>query len=110
MNAHTADLLDLEPAPSTKAEETSSKVTAAEIVAALADNKPADEFDWTSDDSIVCQEQPATAVYRNRAGSIVIRQERSWDADEDSFVYISDRTVALAVIAAIKRYIGGGDG
>lgn len=50
------------------------------------------------------------AVYRNRAGSIVIRQERSWDADEDSFVYISDRTVALAVIAAIKRYIGGGDG
>ena len=104
-----SDLLDnLEP-PLVKA-EVSSKVTAAEMVAALTSGSTPDEFDWATDNSVVCQEQPATAVYRNRAGSIIIRQERSWDADEDSFVYISDRTVALAVIAAIKRYIGGGDG
>jgi hypothetical protein len=32
-------------------------------------------FDWCDDEDIAIQPQPAIAVYLNRAGSIVIRQE-----------------------------------
>jgi hypothetical protein len=47
------------------------------------------EFDWFSaDDCIVLREQPATAIYVNKANALVIRQEKTWDRDEDTFVYI----------------------
>ena len=47
------------------------------------------EFDWLrSDACIVLPEQLATAIYVNTAEALVIRQEKSWDRDEDSFVYI----------------------
>jgi hypothetical protein len=46
------------------------------------------EFDWYRDDCIVLREQPATAIYINNTGSLVIRQEKTWDRDEDTFVYV----------------------
>ena len=48
-----------------------------------------DEFDWLHDPSIVLQTQPATAVYINPMGDLVIRQEAGWDRDEDTFVLVS---------------------
>jgi len=48
-----------------------------------------DEFNWATDDSVVLKEQPATAIYFNSRGQLVIRQERSWDRDEDSFIYFA---------------------
>jgi hypothetical protein len=49
-----------------------------------------DEFNWDdpNEDAIVLREQRATAVYRNRAGEVVIRQRGPWP-DEDSFLYLS---------------------
>jgi hypothetical protein len=49
-----------------------------------------DKFDWDNPDegSIVLREQRATAVYRNRAGEVIIRQKGPWP-DEDSFLFIS---------------------
>jgi hypothetical protein len=48
-----------------------------------------DRFDWETDDSVVLREQRATAVYRNRAGEVIIRQRGPWPEEEDSFLFIS---------------------
>jgi hypothetical protein len=47
------------------------------------------EFDWSDDDVVVLREQRLTAVYRNPHGDLVIRQERSWNEDEDPFLVIA---------------------
>lgn len=67
-----------------------------------------DDFDWRTDDSVICQEQPATAVYTNRAGGIVIRQGRGWDVDEDPYVYFNSREAAFALLNALQRLLKGG--
>lgn len=47
------------------------------------------DFDWCrSDPCIVLREQPATAIYLNPSDAVVIRQEKTWDREEDSFVCI----------------------
>jgi hypothetical protein len=61
-------------------------VTEAATEPAVADDDF--EFDWYRDDCIVLREQPATAIYVNNTGSLVIRQEKTWDRDEDTFVYV----------------------
>ena len=48
-----------------------------------------DEFDWATDSSVVLKEQQATAVYHNKAGDIVIRQQARWSDTEDVFVVIT---------------------
>jgi hypothetical protein len=47
-----------------------------------------DEFDWASDDSVLWQRQHRVAIYRNRFGDIVIRQEFEL---EDVFIFIAQR-------------------
>jgi hypothetical protein len=49
------------------------------------------DFDWVNDDSIILREQPSTAVYFNKEGTLVIRQRR-WP-DEDTFVYIAETSI-----------------
>jgi hypothetical protein len=65
------------------------------------------KMDWTDGPEIVVEEQPAIAVYSNRAGRIVVRQRADWNEEEDSVVILSTPEVAAKVIAAIKREIGG---
>jgi hypothetical protein len=65
------------------------------------------EFNWNGDDSVVLDDQPSTAVYTNKAGGFVIRQERSWDQDEDSFVYLSSPEAVRSVIRAMLRELKG---
>jgi hypothetical protein len=50
-----------------------------------------EEFDCSDDDSIILREQPATAVYFNKEGSLVIRQHR-WP-DDDIFIYIAESSI-----------------
>jgi len=71
---------------------------------------PADEedFHWTDDESIVLREQPATAIYINRDGSIAIRQERMWNEDEDSFVFVRPQN-AIAFAKQFLKVAGYGD-
>jgi hypothetical protein len=52
------------------------------------------QFDWTADDSVSLRSQAATAIYFNNAGDLVIRQERSWDQDDDSFVIVSRNNIS----------------
>jgi hypothetical protein len=55
------------------------------------------EFDWSDDDVVVLREQRLTAVYRNPHGDLVIRQERSWNEDEDPFLVIAADNVQTLI-------------
>jgi len=46
-----------------------------------------EDFDWSDTESVILPEQPATAVYFNPRGELIIRQKR-WP-DDDSFIYIA---------------------
>jgi hypothetical protein len=56
---------------------------------AISAESDGDDFDWNdpNEEAIVLREQRATAVYRNRAGEVVIRQ-RGWP-DDDTVLFIS---------------------
>ena len=56
---------------------------------ALGEERDYDDFDWSSDPSVVLREQRATAVYLNRWNGLVIRQEKSWDEESDPFLVIT---------------------
>ena len=82
----------------------STEETAAEVVQAIvALKQDEDDFDWNNPDeeSIVLREQRATAVYRNRLGELIIRQQ-VWP-DEDSFIYVTPENVTAFLEATAKR-------
>jgi hypothetical protein len=62
-----------------------------------------DDFNWNNPDeeSIVLREQRATAVYRNRMGELIIRQQ-GWP-DDDSFIYVTPENVTAFLEATAKR-------
>jgi hypothetical protein len=65
-------------------------------------------FSWADDESICLRDQPATAIYENSQRTIIIRQERSWDEENDSFVVI-DSAHVFHVVRQILRVAGHGD-
>ena len=69
-------------------------------------------FDWRQEPSILCQEQPALAIYQNPRGQCVIRQEQRWDETEDTVILVCrDNTIKVAhAILDIEfvRPCGGG--
>jgi hypothetical protein len=62
-----------------------------------------DDFNWNNpnEESIVLREQRATAVYRNRFGELIIRQQ-CWP-DDDSFIYVTPENVTAFLEATAKR-------
>jgi hypothetical protein len=50
---------------------------------------PEPDFDWGADDSIILKEQRATAVYFNKCGEVIIRQQATWDQQDDTFIAIT---------------------
>jgi hypothetical protein len=53
-------------------------------------SEPEPEFDWTNDDSVVLHHQPAIAVYFNKQGGLVIRQQRDgFYENEDTIIVIT---------------------
>jgi hypothetical protein len=67
------------------------------------------EFDWfDANDCIVLREQPATAIYVNKSEALVIRQEKSWDRDEDSFIYIRPE-YAIGFAKRLLKVAGHGE-
>ena len=62
-----------------------------------------DDFDWSEDVAIILRSQPATAVYYNPAGHLVIRQERRWDEEYDPVVLISPENAVTFMEALAKR-------
>jgi hypothetical protein len=60
-----------------------------------------ERFDWCESESIVLREQPATAVYINPAGDIVIRQANAYGDDDDDFIYLRPENVPALVDAIL---------
>jgi len=49
-----------------------------------------DRETWSRDNpDLVCPAQSAIVVYENNFGQAVIRQERAWDEEDDTYVIIS---------------------
>ena len=61
-----------------------------------------DDFDWLEDDSVVLREQPATAIYTNKNGVLVIRQKGDWDAEGDTFAFITPENAVVFMEALAK--------
>jgi hypothetical protein len=69
------------------------------------------KFDWANDEDIVLREQQSIALYRNREGSLVIRQERRWDQEEDVIIIVTagnidtfiDRLTDVAGVPSIGK-------
>lgn len=54
------------------------------------------EFDWLEDETVIVPSQPATAIYFNAAGDVVIRQEGDYPG-EDAFIRIRPENLAPLV-------------
>lgn len=96
------------PKPRTVAPSISPETVAARVVAAVeatraAANPPPERFDWMAEDreSVILHKQPCTAVYWNRQGQIVIRQEAEWNDDDDPFLHFDPQNLP-ALIARLQ--------
>ena len=62
----------------------------------LAHERDDDKARWTPEDEcLIIREQPATRVYENAYGCVVIAQERRWVADDDPFIFIAPKICRL---------------
>ncbi len=86
-----------------KAEAATAVLPGPAMGSGLAFGATADDFDWDADDAVILREQRATAVYRNKAGELIIRQRASWCDDGDTFVYVTDENVTAFLEAAAKK-------
>lgn len=58
-----------------------------------------DDFDWSAtNEDVLMPEQRATAIYTNNFGQAVIRQERAWDEDEDTYVVIDHANIPAVIM------------
>jgi hypothetical protein len=56
------------------------------------------EFNWIEDaDDIILPEQRAVAVYWNKQGSLIIRQEKAWCDEDDQFVVVEKANVNVFI-------------
>ena len=88
------------------------KLLPAVIPPKVAGDQPADKFDWSSAELVVLHRQPAIACYINDAGGLTIRQERSWNEDEDTVIAIAPENVGefidkLTDVIGIPSFGGG---
>jgi hypothetical protein len=65
-----------------------------------------DDFDWYGKEVII-HEQPATAIYFNPQGALVIRQRAFDCGDDDPFVFISRKNIADFIERLIRLRDGG---
>jgi hypothetical protein len=62
-----------------------------------------DDFDWSTEDSVVVRPRPGVAIYENKYGDIVIRtQNAEHGPQDDHFAYVSHEGLP-AVIKALKE-------
>jgi len=89
---------------SQNAEAVAATVAAVHAALGTIEQPDPDRFDWSGEedaDSIVLDGQQATALYWNKRGDIVIRQEAPYP-DEDSFICIRPAHVG-ALVTRLQR-------
>ena len=62
------------------------------------------DFDWNGDDAVVIREQPATAVFKNARGQIVVRQQG--EVFEDDPYVVVDLGFVQRLVDAILAEAG----
>lgn len=77
----------------TCSEETNREAVIAPTQEESAPTDDGEDFCWTDTKSVVIPEQQAVAVYFDSSDDLVIRQERTWDREEDSIVIIAKHNV-----------------
>jgi hypothetical protein len=98
----TADRIFGIEAPALKASLEKIKPIAVEEAATVLPKADEDDFNWNDDDSIILREQPATAIYHNRHGVLVIRQKADWDTEHDTFAFITPENAVVFMEAFAK--------
>ena len=63
-------------------------------------------MDWNHGQEVIIREQRSIAVYTNPHGGVVIREEQTWDEENDTFIVLATTAAVEALIAALKREIG----
>lgn len=68
----------------------------------------ADTFNWNDldDGERVVETVRAVAVYHNEQGKIVVRQERDWNEEEDSFIVLPVEAAEI-LIQKLRALIDG---
>jgi hypothetical protein len=64
------------------------------------------DFSWDPENGdVIVPHQPALAVHLNRWRQVVIRQERNWDDDDDTYITINMESLprVIATLQAIQR-------
>lgn len=67
----------------------------------MSDDTDTDSFDWIGS-NVVVHSQPATAVYLNPHGQVVVRQEGHYGPEEDAWLYFSIENVPLIARAMLE--------
>jgi hypothetical protein len=67
------------------------------VSAPVYSNGRRDDWCWRDNPDVVIHEQPRTAVYSNPYGSVVIRQEAAWDAEDDAYVYFTPSNIPTLI-------------
>ena len=67
------------------------------------------KFDWNEDEFVVLRPQQAIAIYRNPSDGLVIRQERDWSEEADTYIVIAPENIEafldrLCDVAGIQSY------
>lgn len=62
-------------------------------------------FDWLADPDVIVRDQRAVAVYPNENGGIVIRAERDWCDEQDTWMVVAPEH-AVSLLYAIIRATG----
>ena len=81
----------------------------AEQIDKIAAEMKEEDFQWSPEnEDVIVPEQRSIAVYKNRWDQAVIRCERGWNDDDDTWIIISMESVP-AVIAKLRALVDAGD-
>jgi hypothetical protein len=64
-----------------------------------------EEFKWDDDETVVIKPVQAIAVYRNRFGHVVIRQERASFQEDDPYVVVPESELRRLIEALNKQLV-----
>jgi hypothetical protein len=106
LDGEVIEHLKAEPTESTEKVRRDLPQPVADAIKRAVEEREDDE-DWLwwskNPELVVVPEQPETAIYKNVAGAIVIRQRAQWNEDVDPLVFIT-RDNVKAVIDRLMQF------
>lgn len=91
------------PLPLPDVEEKSAYKLAKDLCDNREDIRVEEKFDWEKDPDVIIKHQNAIAVYENVRGCLMIRRQKDWDEDDDTFISIAPDNLD-ALKTALSRF------